>query len=198
MKNDRFKVIVSFDGEKIIDRVIDFADYKADKLDFNLDNSMIKIFPNGINISVGDNIEAFDDLGNRHDDSILYEMGLLKLKENEVFDNGEIRDKTEVELFIENKNTNENQEKTIDVTEDGIEYIRQKTMLEKYEDKLLTKEEYNAWVVDQRQNEYALLTDKANSRLLFDSGLSEIERLELRKEIESNKLKIKEKYKKMV
>lgn len=196
--NDRFKVIAQYSNERIIERVIDFTNYEADKSIFNLDDRMTKIFPNGVNISVGDNIEAFDDLGNRHDDSILYEMGLLELKENEVLDNGEIREKTEVELFRENKDINENREKTIDTSKDGTEYIRQKTMLEKCKDKLITREKYNAWVAEQRQSEYASVTDKMNFRLLFDSGLSETEKIELRKEIEDNKLKIKEKHKKIV
>ena len=75
--SDRFKVIVSFDAEKIIERVIDFGDWQAGKSAFNLDEASTKIFSNGLNIAVGINVDSYTDDGGLKALSELFALGLL-------------------------------------------------------------------------------------------------------------------------
>ena len=87
----------------------------------------------------------------------LIEKGYVILKENEIYDEekNEVREKTEIEKFRENPTD----EKIIETDEQGNEYIREKTILEKYNDELVTKDEYNKYQTEQRANKYQNTTD---------------------------------------
>lgn len=152
-----------------------------------------KIFNNALSLSIGENIEAYNEEGIKYASSILKEKGLLKLTDDETLDGETIREKTEVEK----QKDNPDDKMTLDIDEFGAEYVRQKTMLEMYEESLVTKEEYNKWIGKQRENEYSKSTDEINFKLLFDDGLSNEEKEKLKQEITNKKKYIKEKHKKV-
>ena len=166
--NDRFSVIVVFDtsgaqtcNDRIITRKIDYNDYIENKEIFNVDESMSKVFPNGFNISIGESVDVYNDDGTKKKNSELMDLGLLKLGDDETLDGEEIRKLTEVEQYkidLLKKDINI-ESKTIDTDEQGNEYIREKTILEKYNDELITKDEYNKYQEEQRANKYQNTTD---------------------------------------
>lgn len=47
----------------------------------------------------------------------------------------------------------------IDKDENGQEYLREMTMKEKLDDKLITVDEYNAYIIEQRRHAYKSMTD---------------------------------------
>lgn len=191
------QIIAIYDNQRMITRILDF-----DLLD-EVKNKNYKIFSNSFNVGIGENIDAFNDDGTKLQNSRLLKMGLLKLGDDKKLDGETIVDKTEVEKFREtyDKTLDKNKlEKVIDTDTDieqGNEYIREKNMLEKYTDKIISKDEYNSWITEQRENEYSSTTDKLNLKLLFDTGLTSKQKSDLQSEIEKERQKIKEKYIKM-
>lgn len=184
------KIIAVYDENNIITRILDI-----DLLD-SIKNDTYKIFENSSNVSIGENVNSYDDEGNMYPNSKLFELGLLDLAEDEKLEGEEIRQLTEVEKYktamlkkdisIENK--------TIDTDENGNEYIRdtsvcckQKTMLEKYSDDLISKDEYNEYQKEQVANKYQYTTDpmyqalsvrKMRGDITDDAYALEVEKIE--------------------
>ena len=186
------EIIVTFNDEKIITSLLHIDLLKTIK------DENYKIFGSSLEICIGENIDCYDDEGNRYPNSILQEKGLLELKENEVLDGQIIREKTEIEKYNENPSSDENIMKVLDIDIQGNPYIRERTMIEKYNDALISKDKYNAWISEQRENEYSHTSDKLNLKLLFDTSLSEIEKEQLQKDIENKKSDIRKMHPKVL
>ena len=87
--------------------------------------------------------------------------------------------------------------------ENGKKYITEKSIEEKYNGGLITKEEYNSHIVSQRQSEYSQNLDGARAELLDDvlnslasQGLLNETQIGVLKLIEKRRTDIKEQYKK--
>ena len=186
------KIIAVFNDNKIITRTLDI-----DLVD-TIKGQSYKIFANSLHVQKGENIGCYDDSGSRYSNSILQEKGLLVLAENEVLDGENIREKTDIEKYNDNPSSDENIIKVIDTDEQGNECLREKTMFEKYEAALVSKDDYNKWADEARQNEYSNTTDKMNARLQNDTDLSEDEKVQLQSDIDNKKIEIKQKYPKVL
>ena len=181
------KIIAVFNDNKMITRLVDI-----DLVD-TLNTKNYKIFANSLHLQRGENIGCYDDIGSRYSNSILQEKGLLVLAENEVLDGENIREKTDIEKYNDNPSSDENIVKVIGTDENGNEYLREKTMFEKYEAALVSKDDYNKWADEARQDEYSNTTDKMNARLQNDTDLSQAEKVQLQSDIDNKKIEIKQK-----
>ncbi len=152
--NKNSKIIAVYDNDKMITRVLDI-----DLLD-SVKNENYKIYDIGYDISKDMSIDAFDDDGKVYANSILFDKGLLELPDGKKLDGENIVDKTEVDFYNDDPTSEVNILKTIDVSLDNIEYVRDKTMLEKYDDGLATKDEYNAYQKSQRNMIFENKLDK--------------------------------------
>ncbi len=187
----RKKLVVIENG--IIKRILD------DSMRSELENAKIKYIEHPMynDLEVGQSVKMYTDDGVKKPNSELIKLGLITLKDNEILDGETIREKTDVELYKDLSNNEKIASlQTIDTSND-TEYLREKTPLEKYHDNLITKEEYNNWIIEQRENQYSFQTDKLNYKLLFDSGLTENEKKSITKEIEDKKAQIKLDYAKL-
>lgn len=130
---------------------------------------------------------------------------IIVLKDNEIIDNGIIRElnknyEEDYIVMIERKLEKLDKNKKI-VEENGKKYITEKTTEEKYNDVLITKEEYNAYIVSQRQNQYSQNLDGARAELLdsvlntlANQGLLNETQIEALKSIQTTRANIKEQY----
>ena len=131
---------------------------------------------------------------------------IIVLKDNEIIDNGIIRELNknyEDDLIVLIERGLEELEDTqkIVTNEDGKKYITEKTIEEKYNEGLITKEEYNAYIVSQRQSEYTQNLDGARAELLdsvlntlANQGLLNETQMEALKNIQTTRTNIKEQY----
>lgn len=110
------------------------------------------------------------------------EKGLIKLKNNEVLIDDDIIKLEQTQKVVDNK-------------------VIEKTMEEKYNEGLITKEEYNAYIVSQRQNQYTQNLDGARAELLdsvlnnlANQGLLNETQMEALKNIQTTRANIKEQY----
>lgn len=110
------------------------------------------------------------------------ENGLIKLKDNEVLINDNIIKLEQTQKVVDNE-------------------VVEKTNLEKYNEGLITKEEYNAYIVNQRQSEYTQNLDRARAELLdsvlnnlASQGLLNETQMEALKNIQTTRANIKEQY----
>ncbi len=97
---------------------------------------------------------------------------IITLKDNEIIDNGIIRElnknmEDDYILMIERGLEKLDKNKKI-VEENGKKYITEKSMEEKLKEGLITKEEYNAYIVSQRQSQYNQNLDGKRAELLED------------------------------
>lgn len=97
---------------------------------------------------------------------------IIVLKDNEIIDNGIIRKlnknyEDDYIVMIERGLENLDNNKKI-VEENGKQYITEKSIDEKYNENLISKEEYNAYIVTQRQSEYSQNLDGVRAELLDD------------------------------
>ena len=83
----------------------------------------------------------------------------------------------------------------------GKKYITEKSIEEKYNEGLITKEEYNAYIVNQRQNQYSQNLDGARAELLdsvlntlANQGLLNETQIEALKSLQTTRANIKEQY----
>ena len=95
---------------------------------------------------------------------------IITLKDNEIIDNGIIRElnknyEDDYIVMIERGLEKLDDNKKI-VEDNGKKYVREKSIEEKYNEGLITKEEYNAYIVNQRQNQYSQNLDGARAELL--------------------------------
>ena len=134
---------------------------------------------------------------------------IIALKDNEIIDNGIIRELNknyEDDYIIMIERGLENLDKSKKISEkNGKKYIIEKTIEEKYKENLITKEEYNSCIINQRQSEYSQNLDGVRAELLdsvlnslASQGLLNENQIEVLKTIEDNRAKIKTQYKKIL
>ena len=102
---------------------------------------------------------------------------IIALKDNEIIDNGIIRElnknyEDDYILMIERGLEKLDKNKKI-VEENGKKHIIEKSIEEKYKEGLITKEEYNKYIISQRQSQYTQNLDGARAELL-DSVLNNL------------------------
>ncbi len=189
------KKIVEHDNNGVITSIWDFTAINKVYLDrLSLKYKIFESF-NGCD---GDNINFFDDKGFLLPSSTLVSKALIKLKDDEKIEDGLIVKKNEVDLYRDNPFSEKNIDKKIIIDDDGVEAISEKTMLEKYNENIISKESYNNYIDDMRSGEYSSIVDKKTNELnrkkllnpAYDDSI-------LLKEIKDATLKIKEKYAKV-
>ena len=131
---------------------------------------------------------------------------IITLKDNEIIDNGIIRElnknyEDDYIVMIERGLEKLEDTKKIVTNEDGKKYIREKSIEEKYKEGLITKEEYNKYIISQRQGQYTQNLDGARAELLDDvlnswaeQGLLNETQMEALKNIQTTRVNIKEQY----
>ena len=139
--------------------------------DFKLkDNEVIKEH-NSNDVSQTD-IRAYNKDGSVKSLEEQIQEKIIVLKDNEIIDNGIIRElnknyDNDYIVIIERGIERIDKNKKI-VEENGKKYITEKSIEEKYNEGLITKEEYNAYIVNQRQGEYYKNLDGVRAELLDD------------------------------
>lgn len=134
---------------------------------------------------------------------------IIVLKDNEIIDNGIIRELNknyEEDYIVMIERGLEELEKNKKIAEEnGKKYITEKSIEEKYNDGLITKEEYNSHIVSQRQSEYSQNLDGARSELLDDvlnslasKGLLNETQIITLNSLQDARAKIKTQYKKIL
>lgn len=130
---------------------------------------------------------------------------IIVLKDNEIIDNGIIRELNknyEDDYIVMIEKGLEELDKTKKIVEEnGKKYITEKSIEEKYNDGLITKEEYNNYIVSQRQGQYTQNLDGARAELLdsvlnnlASQGLLNETQMEALKNIQTTRANIKEQY----
>ena len=131
---------------------------------------------------------------------------IITLKDNEIIDNGIIRElnknmEEDYIILIERGLEKLEDTKKITANEEGKKYITEKSIEEKYKENLITKEEYNNHIVSQRQSEYSQNIDGARAELLDDvlnslasQGLLNETQIGALKSIQTTRANIKEQY----
>ena len=176
--------------------------------DFKLKpNEVIKAH-NSSDLSQTD-IRAYNDDGSVKTLEEQLKEKIIALKDNEIIDNGIIRELNknyEDDYIVMIERGLENLDKSKKISEkNGKKYIIEKTIEEKYKEKLITKEEYNSCIINQRQSEYSQNLDGVRAELLdsvlnslASQGLLNENQIEVLKTIEDNRAKIKTQYKKIL
>ena len=152
-------------------------------------------------------IRAYNDDGSVKTLEEQLKEKIIALKDNEIIDNGIIRELNknyEDDYIIMIERGLENLDKSKKISEkNGKKYIIEKTIEEKYKENLITKEEYNSCIINQRQSEYSQNLDGVRAELLdsvlnslASQGLLNENQIEVLKTIEDNRAKIKTQYKK--
>ncbi|AGA66993.1 phage tail protein [Brachyspira pilosicoli] len=176
--------------------------------DFKLKpNEVIKAH-NSSDLSQTD-IRAYNDDGSVKTLEEQLKEKIIALKDNEIIDNGIIRELNknyEDDYIVMIERGLENLDKSKKISEkNGKKYIIEKTIEEKYKENLITKEEYNSCIINQRQSEYSQNLDGVRAELLdsvlnslASQGLLNENQIEVLKTIEDNRAKIKTQYKKIL
>ncbi|MBW5381955.1 phage tail protein [Brachyspira pilosicoli] len=154
-------------------------------------------------------IRAYNDDGSVKTLEEQLKEKIITLKDNEIIDNGIIRELNknyEDDYIVMIERGLENLDKSKKISEkNGKKYIIEKTIEEKYKENLITKEEYNSCIINQRQSEYSQNLDGVRAELLdsvlnncASKGLLNENQIEVLKTIEDNRAKIKTQYKKIL
>ena len=154
-------------------------------------------------------IRAYNDDGSVKTLEEQLKEKIIALKDNEIIDNGIIRELNknyEDDYIIMIERGLDNLDKGKKISEkNGKKYIIEKTIEEKYQENLITKEEYNSCIINQRQSEYSQNLDGVRAELLdsvlnslASQGLLNENQIEVLKTIEDNRAKIKTQYKKIL
>ena len=163
-----------------------------------LDNKNIKDFSQT-------DIRAYNDDGSVKTLEEQLKEKIIALKDNEIIDNGIIRElnknmEDDYILMIERGLEKLDKNKKI-VEENGKKHIIEKSIEEKYKEGLITKEEYNAYIVNQRQNQYSQNLDGARAELLdsvlnnlASQGLLNETQMEALNSLQTTRANIKEQY----
>ena len=150
-------------------------------------------------------IRAYNDDGSVKTLEEQLKEKIIALKDNEIIDNGIIRElnknyEDDYIVMIERGLEKLDDNKKI-VEDNGKKYVREKSIEEKYNEGLITKEEYNAYIVSQRQSEYTQNLDGARAELLdsvlntlANQGLLNETQMEALKNIQTTRANIKEQY----
>ena len=151
-------------------------------------------------------IRAYNDDGSVKTLEEQLKEKIIALKDNEIIDNGIIRElnknyEDDYIIMIERGLEKLEDTKKIVTNEDGKKYIREKSIEEKYKEGLITKEDYNAYIVSQRQSEYTQNLDGARAELLdsvlnnlASQGLLNETQMEALESIQTTRANIKEQY----
>ena len=154
-------------------------------------------------------IRAYNEDGSVKSLEEQVEEKIIMLKDNEIIDNGIIRELNknyddDYIVMIDKGLEKIDDDKKI-LEDNGKKYIREKTIEEKYDDGLITKEEYNKYIISQRQWQYASNIDRVRAELLDDvlnslasQGLLNESQIEVLKIIQDNRANIKAQYKKIL
>lgn len=172
--------------------------------DFKLkDNEVIKEH-NSNDLSQTD-IRAYNEDGSVRSLEEQVKEKIIVLKDNEIIDNGIIRelnknDEADYIVLIERGLENLDDNKKI-IEYNGKKYITEKSIEEKYSEGLITAEEYNEYIIQQRQSQYSQNLDGARAELLDDvlnnlasQGLLNETQMEALKSIQTTRANIKEQY----
>lgn len=154
-------------------------------------------------------IRAYNDDGSVKTLEEQLKEKIITLKDNEIIDNGIIRELNknyEDDYIVMIERGLDNLDKGKKISEkNGKKYIIEKTIEEKYQENLITKEEYNSCIINQRQSEYSQNLDGVRAELLdsvlnslASQGLLNENQIEVLKTIEDNRAKIKTQYKKIL
>ncbi len=154
-------------------------------------------------------IRAYNDDGSVKTLEEQLKEKIIALKDNEIIDNGIIRELNknyEDDYIVMIERGLDNLDKSKKISEkNGKKYIIEKTIEEKYKENLITKEEYNSCIINQRQSEYSQNLDGVRAELLdsvlnslASQGLLNENQIEVLKTIEDNRAKIKTQYKKIL
>lgn len=154
-------------------------------------------------------IRAYNDDGSVKTLEEQLKEKIIALKDNEIIDNGIIRELNknyEDDYIVMIERGLDNLDKGKKISEkNGKKYIIEKTIEEKYKENLITKEEYNSCIINQRQSEYSQNLDGVRAELLdsvlnncASKGLLNENQIEVLKTIEDNRAKIKTQYKKIL
>lgn len=154
-------------------------------------------------------IRAYNDDGSVKTLEEQLKEKIIALKDNEIIDNGIIRELNknyEDDYIVMIERGLENLDKSKKISEkNSKKYIIEKTIEEKYKENLITKEEYNSCIINQRQSEYSQNLDGVRAELLdsvlnslASQGLLNENQIEVLKTIEDNRAKIKTQYKKIL
>ncbi|WP_157146702.1 phage tail protein [Brachyspira pilosicoli] len=154
-------------------------------------------------------IRAYNDDGSVKTLEEQLKEKIITLKDNEIIDNGIIRELNknyEDDYIVMIERGLDNLDKSKKISEkNGKKYIIEKTIEEKYKENLITKEEYNSCIINQRQSEYSQNLDGVRAELLdsvlnncASKGLLNENQIEVLKTIEDNRAKIKTQYKKIL
>lgn len=130
---------------------------------------------------------------------------IITLKDNEIIDNGIIRELNknyEDDYIVMIERGLEKLDKTKKIVEgNGKKYIIEKSIEEKYKEGLITKEEYNKYIISQRQSQYTQNLDGARAELLdsvlnnlASQGLLNETQMEALESIQTTRANIKEQY----
>ncbi|WP_295298884.1 phage tail protein [uncultured Brachyspira sp.] len=134
---------------------------------------------------------------------------IIILKDNEIIDNGIIRElnknyEDDYIVMVERGLEELDKNKKI-VEENGKKYITEKSIDEKYNESLITKEEYNNYIVNQRQNRYSQNLDGKRAELLDDvlnslaeQGLLSESQISILNSLQDTRANIKAQYKKIL
>ena len=135
---------------------------------------------------------------------------IITLKDNEIIDNGIIRElnknyEDDLIVLIERGLEKLEDNRKIVTNEYGKKYIIEKSIEEKYEDSLITKEEYNEYIVSQRQNRYSQNLDGKRAELLDDvlnslaeQGVLSESQISILNSLQDTRANIKASYKKVL
>ena len=150
-------------------------------------------------------IRAYNDDGSVKTLEEQLKEKIIALKDNEIIDNGIIRElnknmEDDYILMIERGLEKLDKNKKI-VEENGKKHIIEKSIEEKYNEGLITKEEYNVYIVSQRQNQYSQNLDGARAELLdsvlntlANQGLLNETQMEALNSLQTTRANIKEQY----
>ena len=131
---------------------------------------------------------------------------IIVLKDNEIIDNGIIRElnknyEDDYIIMIERGLEKLEDTKKIVTNEDGKKHIIEKSIEEKYKEGLITKEEYNKYIISQRQSQYTQNLDGARAELLdsvlnnlASQGLLNETQMEALNSLQTTRANIKEQY----
>ena len=172
--------------------------------DFKLkDNEVIKKH-NSNDLSQTD-IRAYNKDGSVKSLEKQVQEKIITLKDNEIIDNGVIRElnrNIEADYIVMIERGLEELDKNRKIAEyDGRKYITEKTIEEKYNEGLISKEDYNNYIISLRQGQYSQNLDGVRAELLDDvlnslaeKGLLNESQLEALNNLQTTRTNIKKQY----
>lgn len=158
------KIIIFYKKTNKIENIIDAKDIQS-TIEILKEKNILtkdkdyKTFEN-IKCYVGLDIRAVKANGDVMSTEEQIDVKLITLAEDEKYDKEKdsIEKLSEIELCQKFPDRIPKTEK-IETSDDGAKYITEKTMLQKLDDKLISIEEYNAYIIEQRRHAYKSTTD---------------------------------------